>query len=312
MSRLDELKKQYPELNFSVIDLLRRIDKSKSYKYLPLLCKLFSKRYRYENISEDEKFVIENDMYEWAERLDIDKSDLTQKEYLSLRSLSDWWGDEFFKTISDFMRVMDKNLLENNDVTSYNTIDDLRAGVTLASIKEYTKILENEVHKEYEDSTWLMVRPLTFLSSIKYGANTKWCTTYTREKQYFEKYWRNGILVYFINKKNGYKFAGFKALNGEREFSFWNAEDHRVDFLDTEVDDYLFKIVKDIFKSNKTNKELSSDEIQDQVHQECLSPFGKIRFEPEPVALQEPVPEMYFSELEMDTNGISETPTMRA
>lgn len=287
MSRLDEMKKQYPELNLSVIDLLCRIDRSKSHKYLPLLCKLFSKRYRYENISEDEKFVIENDMFEWSDKLNIDKTNLTQKEYFSFRHISDWWGDEFYKTISDFMRLVDKNLVENNDVTSYNSIDDLRAAITLASIKEITKSLQNEVHKEYEDSTWVMVRPLTFLSSTKYGANTKWCTTYSREKHYFEKYWRKGVLVYFINKKTGYKFAGFKSLDGEREFSFWNAEDNRVDFLDLELDDYLYKIVKDIFKSTKTNKQLSSDEIQQQVHDECLynhklePPYPLIALEPD-------------------------------
>ena len=54
--------------------------------------------------------------------------------------------------------------------------------------------------KEYEDDKWVIVRPLTFASSVKYGASTRWCTTYQAEKQYFERYWRQGILIYFINK----------------------------------------------------------------------------------------------------------------
>ena len=45
MSRLDELKKQYPELNITVFDMMTRLDTSKSYKYLPLMCKIFGKRY---------------------------------------------------------------------------------------------------------------------------------------------------------------------------------------------------------------------------------------------------------------------------
>ena len=64
------------------------------------------------------------------------------------------------------------------------------------------------------------------------------------------------ILVYFINKLTGYKFAGYKSLNGENELSFWNAEDSRVDYLYVEADDYLFPIVRKIFKSEYTYEAL--------------------------------------------------------
>ena len=88
-----------------------------------------------------------------------------------------------------------------------------------------------------------------------------------------------GILVYFINKITGYKFAGFKGIDGDSEFSFWNAEDSRVDYLDIDADDYLFPIVRKIFKSEYTNKNLSSDDIQQQVHDECLTSYEKMRLE---------------------------------
>ena len=45
MSRLDELKKQYPELNVTVFDMMTRLDISKSYKYIPLMCKIFGQRF---------------------------------------------------------------------------------------------------------------------------------------------------------------------------------------------------------------------------------------------------------------------------
>jgi len=146
-------------------------------------------------------------------------------------------------------------------------------------MKELTKELEGQVIKEYEDEKWVVVRPLTFSSSAKYGASTRWCTTYQKEKQYFEKYWRRGILVYFINKQTGYKFAGYKATDGDNEFSFWNSEDSRVDYLDVDADDYLFPIVRKIFKSKDSNKNLCSDEIQEQVHNECLTQYEKMRVE---------------------------------
>ena len=68
-------------------------------------------------------------------------------------------------------------------------------------------------------------------------------------------------------------------MNDDNEFSFWNAEDNRVDYLDLETDDYLFPIVRKIFKSNATNKNLCSDEIQEQVHTECLRPYERMRIE---------------------------------
>jgi hypothetical protein len=164
---------------------------------------------------------------------------------------------------------MDKNQIENKDVTTYSTIDDLRSAITLASMKELTKELEGQVIKEYEDDKWLVVRPLTFQASSKYGASTRWCTTYQKEKQYFEKYWQYGILVYFINKVTGYKFAGYKSLKDGNELSFWNAEDSRIDYLYVDADEYLFSIVRRILSSDKTNKELCSTEIQNQVMSEC-------------------------------------------
>jgi hypothetical protein len=194
---------------------------------------------------------------------------LTENELYYLHYITDYFNNDNYFTVKDFMRYMEKNQIENKDVTSYSTIDDLRAAITLASIKELTKELEGQVVKEYEDDKWLVVRPLTFQSSSKYGATTRWCTTYQKEKQYFEKYWQYGILVYFINKVTGYKFAGYKSLRDGDELSFWNAEDRRIDYLDVDADDYLFPIVRRILSSNKTNKELCSTEIQNQVMSEC-------------------------------------------
>ncbi|MFN9959911.1 MAG: hypothetical protein ACK55I_43050, partial [bacterium] len=128
------------------------------------------------------------------------------------------------------------------------------------------------------------VRPLTFSASAKYGAGTRWCTTYQKEKVYFEKYLRNGVLVYFINKKTGYKFAGFRELSN-KEMSFWNSADNRVDYLDLEIDDYMFTTVRKIFSSQLSNKNLSSDEIQEQVHSECISEYPKVM----PISVEEPV-----------------------
>ena len=302
MSRIDELKKQFPELNMTMFDLFKRIDTSSSYKYFPLLCKVFGKRFnildQYEN-NKVKKDIAKLEIHENLLSRGISTDGLTENELYYLHYSTDYFNNDNFFTVKDFIRYMEKNQIENKDVTSYSTIDDLRAAITLASIKELTKELEGQVVKEYEDDKWLVVRPLTFQASSKYGATTRWCTTYQKEKQYFEKYWQYGILVYFINKVTGYKFAGYKSLRDGDELSFWNAEDRRIDYLDVDADDYLFPIVRRILSSNKTNKELCSPEIQNQVTSECGYNIKKMSDIAEPETMMdmgEEIGEMEVSE----------------
>jgi len=281
MSRLDELKKQYPELNVTMFDMMNRLDTSKSYKYLPLMCKIFGGKFNPKKLWG--KVAYPKGMLEIQTILinkGISTNELNDGEmYYMANYLAEHFSSDTYTTLKEFMDYMDKGHIENKDVSTYKDLDDVRGAVTLASMKELTKDLEGQVIKEYEDERWVIVRPLTFSASAKYGASTRWCTTYQKEKNYFEKYWRRGILVYFINKQTGYKFAGYKGLEGDSEFSFWNAEDYRTDYLEIEADDYLFPLVRRIFKSELTNKNLCSDEIQEQVHTECLTGYEKMRLE---------------------------------
>jgi hypothetical protein len=206
----------------TIFDLFKRIDTTSTYKYFPLLCKIFGKRFNFLNQYDNNKVSKDIRKLEIHETLlgkGIATDGLTENELFYLHFIMDYFNDDSYFTIKDFMYYMEKNQIENKDVTSYSTIDDLRSAITLASVKELTKELESQVVKEYEDDKWLVVRPLTFQSSSKYGATTRWCTTYQKDKQYFQKYWQYGILVYFINKVTGYKFAGYKSLsNGENVF----------------------------------------------------------------------------------------------
>jgi hypothetical protein len=275
MSRIDELKKQYPELNVSLLDIIVNLDTSKTYKYAPLFCKLIAKRLNLKNNNPNENYIDVKLRYESSLiNRGISTINLTDNELFVYNMLMEYFPTEIFSTIKEFMYFMDKNQIENKDVTSYSTIDEIRGAITLASMKELTKELEGQVIKEYEDEVWVAVRPLTFQASVKYGAGTRWCTTYQAEKNYFERYWRGGILCYFINKKTGYKFAGYRSLP-DREMSFWNAADNRVDYLDLEIEDYMFNKIRKIFSSEFTNKNLSSDEIQDLVHKECIEAYEK-------------------------------------
>jgi hypothetical protein len=288
MSRLDTIKEQFPELNISFIDIFAKLDNTKSYKYLPILCKLFGKRFNIKNysnsISDRTQYMI--DLTSHLSRLGIDSSELTSNEIITMSCLVEHFSHPDLEIFHEFKDFMERGFLDNKDVTSYQTLGDLSHAVSLASIKATNKEMEGQVHVEYEDDQWLILRPLTFAASSKYGAGSKWCTTYKQEKSYFERYWRNGALIYFNNKKTGYKFAAHKALQESGEISFWTASDHRVDFLDLELEDYMLPVAKKIFKTYKTNKDLCSDKIITQVEMECLHR----RIYNEEIAIDETVP----------------------
>jgi hypothetical protein len=125
------------------------------------------------------------------------------------------------------------------------------------------KDLEKQVKVVLDTEEWLLLRPLTFQSSRKYGSNTKWCTTQENNPDYFMKYSNKGVLIYCINKKTGYKVASFYSLDkGDPEFSFWNQKDTRVDSLDTDLTDDLRLVIYNESKAKgaKTNRFLLSDE----------------------------------------------------
>ena len=175
MSRLDELKKQYPELNITVFDMLKRLDTSKTYKYLPLMCKIFGTKFNVKNhFHKDE---LSKGMLEIHANLitkGISTDGLTDNQlFYMLNYISEHFSSDTYQTLNQFIQYMDKGQIENNDVTSYKNIDDIRGAITLATMKELTKDLEGQIIREYEDEKWVILRPLTFSASVKYGASTR-------------------------------------------------------------------------------------------------------------------------------------------
>ena len=116
MSRLDELKKQYPELNISLFDLLNRMDTSKTYKYMPLLCKIFGERFDAEKqYGFNKKSKIDGQKDELVSGLThkgITCSDLTFSELYTIHQFTDFYNYETFTTVKEFMERMDKNQME--------------------------------------------------------------------------------------------------------------------------------------------------------------------------------------------------------
>lgn len=167
------------------------------------------------------------------------------------------------QSFQKFCEYNERSLIKQNDLTKYKSFDEITNALSIAEMIVQSKDLEKQVKVVLDTEEWLLVRPLTFQSSKKYGSNTKWCTTQENNPDYFMKYANKGVLIYCINKKSGYKVASFYSLDkNDPEFSFWNQKDSRVDSLDTELSEELRKIIfqESKAKGSKTNRFLLTDE----------------------------------------------------
>ena len=238
MSRIDELKKQHPIYALSAIDIFKMISPNQSNKYIEMLIKSDKNR-KFTITNEPDTYrsqIIECMVgwgidYNYLETFDLETLHMF---FLILNNLMGDTGN--VRLFTKFASLNERKLIENNDVTSYSSWGDIEQAVALADIKALDKKLEKEIKKVYEDDEWLSLRPLSLEASMKYGANTKWCTT-TNSGQYYARYSMRGILIYNINKKTGYKVACFKNLDQayDNEFSWWDVTDKKIEVLDSEA-----------------------------------------------------------------------------
>jgi len=168
MARIKDLKLQNPTYKIDVIDVLSSMDPTKSNKYLPFMIKCTA---------------------DWVEWINNELKNETFKE--------------MFDVIKDFEDLSQRNLLENKDIYSYESNQDIIEAVKTA--KE--KITRSEVKKKetevlFEDNRWLVVFPLSTRSSNLYGKGTKWCVSSEDNNygKYFKQYTENGSLVFVIDK----------------------------------------------------------------------------------------------------------------
>jgi hypothetical protein len=251
MSRIDELKKQHPTYALSAIDIYKMMSPNQTNKYVEMLIKLDksiatdsyyqSDRYRNEMIAC---------MVDWG--LDYNYLETFDMETLRFvfNSMNHLTSEGKIKIFTKFASYNERKLIENNDVTTYSTWDQIEQAVALADVKSLDKKLEKEIKKIYEDDEWLSLRPLSLEASMKYGANTKWCTT-TNTGQYYARYSARGILIYNINKKTGYKVACFKNLdpNHDNEFSWWDVTDKKIEVLDSEAPSAVLEAIRNEIKT---------------------------------------------------------------
>jgi hypothetical protein len=265
MSLIKELKSN-PENQLNLVEIIQSICPSEKTKYVDLLLKMLKKTPNVEEYASEVK-------RDFKERYNIDPENFKNFTPLQMvfiyRFIDSSFNSDDIKSFSKFVEYNERGLIDENDLTKFNSFKDILNSTSMAEIKVMEKDLEKQIKVLYSDSEWIVLRPLTYHSSLKYGSSTKWCTSSESNPEHFSRYTKRGILIYMINKITGKKVACFKSLDKESEFSFWNQIDTRIDSLEADLPDFIYEIIKNEIKTNShTNFSLLSNE--DKIKQEKL------------------------------------------
>lgn len=146
--------------------------------------------------------------------------------------------EDIIELIKEFDRFQQS--LDVKDINKYD-LDGLK--LAIESHKENSKSQLKKVDtsgakKLFEDKNILIVRPLTYEASCKYGAGTKWCTTSHGKPSYFESHSSDNQALYYIILKNFnrdnkfYKIAIHMTPNLE---TWYDSTDERMSEREKEV-----------------------------------------------------------------------------
>jgi len=263
MSKLSTLKEQHPNFNIGLIDALSILFEKP--KYVELAFNLHKHNFN-KQMKNDwyAKRRYATDLIDAGfEKEHIDK--ISDSMLVSIHNILDDVNDAILEDVNKFIKLNERGLIENKDVTSYTSLEDLQGALSIAELKLMSNDLEKFVIKLYDENDWLIIKPLTYESSCKYGAGTKWCTASTNEEYQYHGYTRRGILIYVMNRKTGVKVAAFKNLDSDlqRETSFWNAVDERLDSSECKLPSHILDIVIDDLRSClKSNYDIGTDETK--------------------------------------------------
>jgi len=241
MAKIKDLKSQNPDYTIDVIKVLAEMDPTKTNKYLPFMIKCTA---------------------DWVEWINNELKNETFKE--------------MFEVIKDFEDLSQRNLLENKDIYSYESNQDIIESVKLA--KE--KITRSEVKKKetevlFEDNRWLVVFPLSVRSSNLYGKGTKWCVSSEDNNygKYYKQYTENGVLVFVIDKKvkeSEYRsndFAKFAFHNDRKKsndgITLWDIKDKQMGVSNamkvySMLGGEIMDIINDRLENGPTNREVAN------------------------------------------------------
>ena len=222
-----------------------------------------------EGRKEDFARKFSNKLSEEQLRNIIDRSDVLPGQHKYLNFLGKVVNPKNFNAdLNIAVKLLEKfstvgQNLNLKDINQYDKISTLKK-----ALDDYDNRIRREIKTVddadviYEDNEMIVVSPKTHKSSCYFGAGTKWCTTQYDNPDYFLRYSSRGILLYSINKNSGLKVATFYNLEPyDKEFSFWDDADNRVDSLETDLPHHILDIIRNEIKNNNhSNKSCLTEE----------------------------------------------------
>ena len=266
MTKLKEFRETAPDwMKISMLDVLELIDSSKTNKFLPMLTQIINSSYltRGDNPHEinDYKRELVRRVPSLKNKIDtFDKGGL-----FCIYHMIEQIRVSELETMLDFMDSYEKNQINNVDINKLKDFQEIEKIVNLISVKNLGKEYSKQVSVELETEKWLVVRPLTYEASLKYGASTRWCTAAKHNPNQFFRYTENGVLIYCINRDTGVKTAFHCWIDSHSkkpyDISFWNSGDDRIDSLLSDLDGEAMDVLKKIIISSdvKSNKEIGGE-----------------------------------------------------
>lgn len=218
MGKLDKIRQDNPELNVTIIDIIRAMDPSSTNKYCEFLIKM----------------VKEEDNYQ---------------EIIVKSLIKGLFGESTIDTLHKFEGHSKANRIpsEYKDISRHNEWGTIIEAVKIADEIVKRKELEKDVNKIYEDGEWLVMIPQSYESSQLYANGTKWCIT---QKSYWNEYKKHSRIIYVINKKTDNKCAISKRMDTD-VIQGWDAKDVETSPLMWEFTDEIWKIIRSELKKTK-------------------------------------------------------------
>lgn len=163
MSKIDDLRVKYPTVQLQTFTKFVEADKTPTKKYVEFLLKTWSRR-------------------------DMNGCVRTTAQLISLVHKF----DELLPYIEE------KDIYNKN----YTWVPALQKVIDDAESEKEFKSFDRKDHVEvlYEDDKILFLIPKTHKGSLKYGANTRWCTASRNNASTFNNYSKSGLLAYLIDK----------------------------------------------------------------------------------------------------------------
>ena len=186
---------------------------------------------------------------EYPETLDfiLGISDLADTNFkyadFVLKTLHPSASDDDVEHIIDLVKDFDRfqQSLEVKDINKYGLyqLEDAIIKHKETSKSQQKKSFDTSGAKKiFEDKNILIVRPLTFGASCKYGAGTRWCTTMAGQPSYFESHTSKEQALYYVILKNfnrDNKFYKIAIHMKPNEVVWYDSTDERMTKREIEV-----------------------------------------------------------------------------